>query len=152
MADADDEEPAPPADLNIAAPAADTAMDDEAEPAAPMDMPMGSADSGAVAMDAETSGLDEQLVQAAQAAGIDLAFLEALPEELRSEVSLQVRHLLSLAYCFLKVYTLCWHSSSFVCRVLGMAEGLCNTSTAAMQGRVGLAQPASGQQCGSTLD
>ena len=89
MADADDEEPAPPADLQIAAPAADTAMDGEAEPAAPMDIPMGSADSAAVAMDAEAqpgSGLDEQLIQAAQAAGIDLAFLEALPEELRSEV------------------------------------------------------------------
>ena len=91
MADADDEEPAPPADLQMATPAADTAMDDEAEPAAPMDIPMGSADSGAVAMDAEAqpgSGLDEQLIQAAQAAGIDLAFLEALPEELRSEVGL----------------------------------------------------------------
>ena len=89
MADADEEEPAPPADLDIAAPAADTAMDEEAEPAAPMDVPMANTESEAVAMDADAqpgSGLDEQLVQAAQAAGIDLAFLEALPEELRSEV------------------------------------------------------------------
>lgn len=91
MADADEEEPAPPADLDIAAPAADTAMDEEAEPAAPMGVPMATTESEAVAMDADAqpgSGLDEQLVQAAQAAGIDLAFLEALPEELRSEVCL----------------------------------------------------------------
>lgn len=92
MAEADDDEPAPPADVDIApsssAPTggADTAMDEE--PAAPMDVPMDSSDNAA-AMDTETqsrSGLDAQLVQAAQAAGIDLAFLEALPEELRAEV------------------------------------------------------------------
>ena len=101
MADAD-EEPAPPADLQIDASAAsgadaDTAM--EAEPAAPTDVPMASADSAAVAMDADTqpgSGLDEQLLQAAQAAGIDLAFLEALPEELRSEAS---PHLIRCCTC-----------------------------------------------------
>ena len=92
MAEADDDEPAPPADVDIApassAPTggADTAMDEE--PAAPMDVPMDSSNNAA-AMDTETqsgSGLDAQLVQAAQAAGIDLAFLEALPEELRAEV------------------------------------------------------------------
>ncbi|KAL0033594.1 hypothetical protein WJX79_006288 [Trebouxia sp. C0005] len=93
MAEADDaDEPAPPADIQIgplsSTPAgdADTAMDEE--PAAPIDVPMGSLDTAA-AMDTEAdpgSGLGEQLVQAAQDAGIDLAFLEALPEELRAEV------------------------------------------------------------------
>ena len=93
MAEADANEPAPPANVQISPPAsaqtgdADTAMDEE--PAAPMDVPMASSDTAA-AMDTEaaaTSGLDEQLVQAAQAAGIDMAFLEALPEDLRAEVS-----------------------------------------------------------------
>ena len=93
MAEADDDEPAPPADVLIPPPAsaptgdADTTMDEE--PAAPMDVPMASSDTAA-AMDTETaatSGLGEQLVQAAQAAGIDMAFLEALPEDLRAEVS-----------------------------------------------------------------
>ncbi len=93
MAEADDaDEPAPPADIQIGpsssthAGDADTAMDEE--PAAPIDVPMGSLDTAA-AMDTEAgpgSGLGEQLVQAAQDAGIDLAFLEALPEELRAEV------------------------------------------------------------------
>ena len=93
MAEADDpDEPAPPADIHIGPPSstpagdADTAMDEE--PAAPIDVPMGSLDTAA-AMDTEVgvgSGLGEQLVQAAQDAGIDLAFLEALPEELRAEV------------------------------------------------------------------
>lgn len=97
MAEADDDEPAPPADVHISQPGpaptgeADTAMDEE--PAAPMDVPMASSDTAA-AMDTEsaaTSGLGEQLVQAAQAAGIDMAFLEALPEDLRAEVSSCVR-------------------------------------------------------------
>ncbi|DBB00800.1 TPA: hypothetical protein ACH3X1_000730 [Trebouxia sp. C0004] len=93
MAEADDaDEPAPPADIQIgpisSTPAgdADTAMDEE--PAAPIDVPMGSLDTAA-AMDTEArpgSALGAQLVQAAQDAGIDLAFLEALPEELRAEV------------------------------------------------------------------
>ena len=93
MAEADDDdEPAPPADISIppssSAPPgdADTAMDEE--PDAPMDLPMAGADTAA-AMETEAapgSGLGEQLVQAAQDAGIDLAFLEALPEELRAEV------------------------------------------------------------------
>lgn len=92
MAEVDDE-PAPPADVEISQPTsartgdADTAMDEE--PAPPMDVPMASSDSAA-AMETEaagTSGLGEQLVQAAQAAGIDMAFLEALPEDLRAEVS-----------------------------------------------------------------
>ena len=59
------------------------------EPAAPMDVPMGSMDNTEDAMETEAapgSGLDAQLVQAANNAGIDLAFLEALPEELRAEV------------------------------------------------------------------
>lgn len=89
-----DDEPAPPADLEIFQPAsaptgdADTAMDEE--PAPPMDIPMASSDTAA-AMETEaagTSGLGAQLVQAAQAAGIDMAFLEALPEDLRAEVSI----------------------------------------------------------------
>lgn len=93
MAEVDDEEPAPPADVEITQPGsapsgdADTAMDEE--PAAPMDVPMASSDTAA-AMETEaaaSSGLDAQLVQAAQAAGIDMAFLEALPEDLRAEVS-----------------------------------------------------------------
>ncbi len=53
-----------------------------------MDIPMASSDTAA-AMETEAapgSGLDAQLVRAAQDAGIDLAFLEALPEELRAEV------------------------------------------------------------------
>lgn len=91
-ADDDEDEPAPPADINIPASTsappgdADTAMDEE--PDAPMDLPMAGADTAA-AMETEAapgSGLGEQLVQAAQDAGIDLAFLEALPEELRAEV------------------------------------------------------------------
>ena len=94
MAEADDDEPAAPADVDIpssSAPArdGDTAMDEE--PAAPMDVPMASSDTAA-AMETEAapgSGLGEQLMQAAQAAGIDLAFLEALPEELRAEVITQ---------------------------------------------------------------
>lgn len=89
-----DDEPAPPADLEISQPAsappgdADTAMDEE--PAPPMDVPIASSDTAA-AMETEaggTSGLGAQLVQAAQAAGIDMAFLEALPEDLRAEVSI----------------------------------------------------------------
>ena len=54
-----------------------------------MDLPMGSVDNIEDAMETEAapgSGLDAQLVQAANNAGIDLAFLEALPEELRAEV------------------------------------------------------------------
>lgn len=95
MGEADDDEPAAPADVDIpssSAPArdGDTAMDEE--PAAPMDVPMASSDTAA-AMETEAapgSGLGEQLMQAAQAAGIDLAFLEALPEELRAEVITQL--------------------------------------------------------------
>lgn len=108
MGEADDDEPAPPADVQISQPActatleADTAMDEE--PAPPMDVPMASSDDAA-AMDTEaaaTSGLGEQLVQAAQAAGIDMAFLEALPEDLRAEVSSFVGILLAaqlLPFC-----------------------------------------------------
>ena len=112
MAEADDE-PAPPADVQISQPAftptgeADTAMDEE--PAAPMDVPVASSDTAA-AMDTEaaaTSGLGDQLVQAAQAAGIDMAFLEALPEELRAEVSSFIGTLLAaqLIHSLLSVVT-----------------------------------------------
>ena len=111
MAEADDaDEPAPPADIQIgpssSTPAgdADTAMDEE--PAAPIDIPMGSLDTAA-AMDTEAgpgSGLGEQLVQAAQDAGIDLAFLEALPEELRAEVCfVPFAHPATEAYTFVPV-------------------------------------------------
>ena len=110
---ADADEPAPPADIQIgpssSTPAgdADTAMDEE--PAAPVDVPMGSLDTAA-AMDTEAgpgSGLGEQLVQAAQDAGIDLAFLEALPEELRAEVCLvPFAHPATEAYTFVP-YCIC---------------------------------------------
>ena len=114
MAEADDDEPAPPADVTIpqslSAPTGETDTPMDEEPAASLDIPMISSDTAA-AMDTEAapgSGLGEQLVQAARAAGIDLAFLEALPEELRAEVSAS---LALTATCVLGVYVHCMHQS-----------------------------------------
>ena len=116
MADADDDEPAPPADVNIAPSTsgptanADTAMDEG--PSAP-----GDSSDGAAAMDTEAapgSRLGQQLLQAAQDAGIDLAFLEALPEELRAEVQQHIgfQHAKQPCACSLLITVYSMHASS----------------------------------------